>query len=179
MKMEKVKRKSTRSRPFSFFSLPVGAALLILLLASCFSENKDNSAVSDPFYTDARREDLDRLPLLKPLELYSADGDSWFFDLPFGEAEGQKQISCIMVGMKDSILVAYAGMVSFPGETTDAWFCLDLDNHTTTVFHTPGAFRSNAFNASVELHSVRRSARQFQQTGNLPWKKWIEERESH
>lgn len=159
--------------------LCIGFVFPILLLTACFSDQPDESSGGDPFYTDTRREDLDRLPLVKPLELYSADGGStWFFDLPFGEVEMQDQVTCVMVGMKDSILVVYTDLVSLPGETTDAWFCCDLDQRSTTVFRSSEAFRNTAFNASIEMHSVRKAFAQFRQTGELPWQAWIEEREA-
>jgi hypothetical protein len=159
-------QKITRPAELLFIS-----CLAVAICLSCGNHSVAEKQAQDPFYTQTRREDLDRLPLLKPLEMYSPDGQTWFFDLPFGPAEQQDQVPCFMAGIKDSVLIVYTETISLPGESINAWFRFDLDKQTTTVYRSSEEFRSNAFNASVKLYSVNKVAAQFQKTGELPWLK--------
>jgi hypothetical protein len=145
--------------------------LIAAICLSCGDRPTAEEPGGDPFYTETRREDLDRLPLLKPLEMYSPDGQTWFFDFPFGPAEEQDQVPCFMAGIKDSVLIIYTETISLPGETLNAWFRFDLHKQTTTVYRSSEEFRADAFNASVKLYSVNKAAARFQRTGELPWRK--------
>lgn len=115
--------------------------LFFLIIISCTSINKKEipkeknnieESSQDEFYLNTHNGDLIRLPLIKPYELISADnGVTWFLKFQFPEKiKNKTELDNVnLIGIHDSIIVAYSKLTYLPGEMTEAWFVIDVSNN--------------------------------------------------
>jgi hypothetical protein len=156
--------------------------IVLLVLLSCNQNKKrennsmdDIDSNKDKFYTVSHYQDLIRLPLIKPYEIYSADnGFTWFLKFRFPEKIRKKdELGGVdSIGVHDNLIVAYSKLTYLPGEMTPAWFIVDVPNKDEKVFTKEKEYKDYLTNRkleSVKFYRPKEVFEKFEKSGKLPW----------
>ncbi|AUS04920.1 hypothetical protein [Pseudotamlana carrageenivorans] len=155
-------------------------ALILLLCFSCGTPQKDGDSQTkqeqvDEFYTSPRDGDLFRIPLVKPVQVISTIGygDSWMVKLPYQQINRKRSVEARSITVIDSIIIIDAGIVSLPGENTQAWFFIDTKNQKEFVCRNEDEYQKKLTEigvASAVLYDVNEVYSQFKEKGTLPFR---------
>lgn len=155
--------------------------LIFLLSISCGNPQREKPISTsehqiDEFYSAPKNWDLFRFPLIKPVQAISVIGygDSWSVKLPYQQInETMSSVEVKRVNVLDSVIVIDAGLVSLPGETTQAWFLIDMKQKTESVHTTFADYEKGlskvGINYKPELYDVNEIYRNFKEKGTLPF----------
>lgn len=131
--------------------------------------------IEEKFYTTSKDGDLYLIPLVKPIQVISTIGygKSWIIKLPYQQLQNIRTIEVNSLTVIDSIIVVYAGLMSLPGETTEAWFLIETKNKTEKLYTTEDEFIKGIKEVGIsklpQLYEINELYRQFKEEGILPW----------
>lgn len=106
------------------------------------------------FYDTRKINDLYRVPLLEPIELISADEDSWFLAVNSFK-KGVKRMHVEAVGITDSILVGYVSSVYLDSKMTKAWYVIDYPEKKIEYFTDSHAYQQEIAKKGIVVPLVK------------------------
>ena len=150
-----------------------------MIFFSCENQLENSNTLAeksnDSFYTSSKEGDLYRIPLIKPIQVISSVGidSDWLLRLPYQSIDRLRQIKVDSLTVVDSVIIIDAGLVSLPGETTQAWFIIDNKNRTEKIYTTKEAYIKDLVSIGTKedtkLYEVNGVYRKFKEKGKTPW----------
>jgi|GEM_PF-3675867 len=146
---------------------------ILIALAGCQSTTKED--MDNLFYKESHRDDLVRIPLIKPMEVISADkGSEWVFRLPYGQVMDKEiDISGIdLIGVSGSFVVIHSSRMYFDSGMREVWFVIDTAKQTETAITDEQEYNkyiSENNLKSLKLMNINEVFLQFDTNGQLPW----------
>lgn len=145
---------------------------LIILLVIITACNSDTKIKSIGFYDYTKKWDLNRIPLIEPYQLLSADnGHSWVFK------RNDKEDVINYAGISDSTIVLFSKRTALPGMMSKAWFVIKLNPYNEKLFTNEMDYKKQLENfglSSVKLYDVKLIFQEFSQLNKLP-KEWTQQ----
>lgn len=151
--------------------IKINTAVIILLgiLTAC---NSENTKKQESFYDNSKKWDLNRIPLIEPYQLLSADnGYSWVFK------RNDKEDVINKVGISDSTIILFSNRTALPGMMSKAWFVIKLNPYNEKVFTNEIDYKTYLTEIGVsraDLHDVGLIFQEFNEQNKLP-KEWSQQ----
>ncbi len=152
----------------------IALALIIGIIMGCqHKKSKDNN-----FYNYIRDRDLDRVPLIQPYEIISADkGEYWQLrNQEFDYKEKQYYNEGVeKVGIYLNYIILYTSSTYFDYKMTELWVVINTNSDSTSYYIEEDKYKTGirkmGIKLSVTLYTTTEVFKQYEDNFTLP-KEW-------